>query len=209
MVRIKLLQLRAEFGQISKKIDENTYTFTLTSVDFEFLRLHFPHLVEVETIGGMALLPIKSDKRYIRAPSIEYDIVDEALDLFRANCFFRNFEVKGNADRVLIYLILVISDYLSQLLIKNPTQKEAVKFLNNRAVDNELETIPGEVTFPLRVYCSSPANRNEMENIRSYLKNCRQEIANRLIDRVYVDGKLSKWWMSFAKRKFMGLTFKK
>ncbi|CAJ0834598.1 5664_t:CDS:2 [Entrophospora sp. SA101] len=47
MVRIKLLQLRAEFGQISKKIDENTYTFTLTSVDFEFLRLHFPHLVEL------------------------------------------------------------------------------------------------------------------------------------------------------------------
>ncbi|CAH1762559.1 8672_t:CDS:2 [Entrophospora sp. SA101] len=145
----------------------------------------FNDVTEVETIGGMALLPIKSDKRYIRAPSIEYDIVDEALDLFRANCFFRNFEVKGNADRVLIYLILVISDYLSQLLIKNPTQKEAVKFLNNRAVDNELETIPGEVTFPLR------------------------EIANRLIDRVYVDGKLSKWWMSFAKRKFMGLTFKK
>ncbi|CAJ0761919.1 22190_t:CDS:2, partial [Entrophospora sp. SA101] len=122
----------------------------------------FNDVTEVETIGGMALLPIKSDKRYIRAPSIEYDIVDEALDLFRANCFFRNFEVKGNADRVLIYLILVISDYLSQLLIKNPTQKEAVKFLNNRAVDNELETIPGEVTFPLRVYCSSPANRNEM-----------------------------------------------
>lgn len=28
------------------------------------------------------------------------DIVDEAIDLFRANSLFRNFEIKGGADRV-------------------------------------------------------------------------------------------------------------
>ena len=38
----------------------------------------------------------------------EVDIVDEALALFRANVLFRNFEVHGSADRVLIYLTLFI-----------------------------------------------------------------------------------------------------
>jgi actin related protein 2/3 complex subunit 3 len=38
------------------------------------------------------------------------DIIDETLDLFRANSLFRNFEIKGPADRLLIILILYISD---------------------------------------------------------------------------------------------------
>jgi hypothetical protein len=36
------------------------------------------------------------------------DIVDEALRLFRANVLFRNFEVQGGGDRVLVYLTLFI-----------------------------------------------------------------------------------------------------
>ena len=43
------------------------------------------------------------------------DIITEALDLFRANSLFRNFEIKGPADRVLIYLILFIGDCLSRI----------------------------------------------------------------------------------------------
>jgi hypothetical protein len=38
----------------------------------------------------------------------EEDIVEESIRLFRANVLFRNFEVKGGADRVLIYLTLFI-----------------------------------------------------------------------------------------------------
>lgn len=37
------------------------------------------------------------------------DIVEEALDLFRGDVFFANFEVKGPADRLLVVLILYIS----------------------------------------------------------------------------------------------------
>lgn len=43
------------------------------------------------------------------------DIVTEALDLFRANSLFRNFEIKGPADRLLIYLILFIGDCLTKI----------------------------------------------------------------------------------------------
>lgn len=43
------------------------------------------------------------------------DIIDETLLLFRANCFFRNYEIQGGGDRVLIYLILFVSECLGKL----------------------------------------------------------------------------------------------
>lgn len=43
------------------------------------------------------------------------DIITESLDLFRANSLFRNFEIKGPADRVLIYLILFVGDCLTKI----------------------------------------------------------------------------------------------
>lgn len=44
-----------------------------------------------------------------------YDPLDEVLSLFRANTFFRNFEIKGPADRLLIYGILFVSECLGKL----------------------------------------------------------------------------------------------
>ena len=42
------------------------------------------------------------------------DIIDETLMYFRANVLFRNFEVRGAADRTMIYLTL----FACQLLVK-------------------------------------------------------------------------------------------
>lgn len=42
-----------------------------------------------------------------------------------------------------------------------------------------------------------------LETIRGYLKQLREAIALRLVDHVFADGTRSKWWMLFAKRKFM------
>ena len=95
---------------------------------------------------------------FFSALPTEDDIIDEALDLFRANCFFRNFEIQGNADRVLIYLILFISDCLGRLS-KNPPQKEALKILNSRALDHF--SIPGDPTFPLNALYSAPATKSD------------------------------------------------
>ncbi len=44
----------------------------------------------------------------------EEDIIDETLNFFRANVFFRNFDVRGSADRTMIYLTL----YTHQCLVK-------------------------------------------------------------------------------------------
>lgn len=130
--------------------------------------------------------------------------MDEALDLFRANCFFRNFEIKGNADRVLIYLILFISDCLSRIAAKRPepSQAETLKLLNAAALDSF--ALPGDPSFPLNGLYTPPRDRVEAEQLKNYLSQARQEIGIRLTEVLYKDGpKPSKWWMSFQKRKFM------
>ena len=52
----------------------------------------------------------------------------------------------------------------------------------------------------------APANRQDAELLKQYLMQVRQELAQRLLARVYEGGgdAPSKWWLSFGKRKFMG-----
>ncbi|CAN0337765.1 unnamed protein product [Discosporangium mesarthrocarpum] len=41
------------------------------------------------------------------------------------------------------------------------------------------------------------------------MKQCREELGKRLVDRVFLsDGKRCKHWMLFSKRKFMGKEFR-
>ena len=51
-----------------------------------------------------------------------------------------------------------------------------------------------------------PRDRQDAEMLRQYMSQVRQELATRLLARVFdtPDGKPSKWWLSFTKRKFMG-----
>ncbi|KAF2966479.1 hypothetical protein GQX73_g7102 [Xylaria multiplex] len=160
-------------------------------------------------IGNVPLLPLRTKTRgpaYVLpsanpplAPnespdpdSESYDILDEVLSLFRANTFFRNFEIQGPADRLLIYGILFVSECLGKI---RPTHgaRDATKEVMNTALDLNF-SIPGDPGFPLN-------------QLRQYLSQVRQELATRLLARVYEDGedgKPSKWWLSFTKRKFMG-----
>jgi actin related protein 2/3 complex subunit 3 len=71
-------------------------------------------------------LPAGMSELDVDADSEIYDILDETLTLFRANTLFRNFEIKGPADRVLIYGILWISECLGKV---KPTmsQRDAEK----------------------------------------------------------------------------------
>jgi len=162
---------------------------------------------DVRQVGNMSILPIKTR---IRGPAPvshpeQADIIDETLDLFRANSLFRNFEIKGPADRLLIVLILFISDCLAKIGNAKtvPTQIEASKSLNTLSVDNF--PVPGDANFPLNAHYAAPASRSDSEYLRQYLTQVRQELAARLVEKLYADGtgKPSKWWMSFQKRRFM------
>ncbi|KAH8677557.1 ARP2/3 complex ARPC3 subunit [Xylariales sp. PMI_506] len=173
-------------------------------------------------IGNFPLLPLRTKTRgpaYVLPPPAEplpasespdpdsdsYDILDEVLNLFRANTFFRNFEIQGPADRLLIYGILFTSECLGKI---RPTYgvRDATKEVLNTALDLNF-AIPGDPGFPLNQMYEPPHDRQEAEQLRQYLAQVRQEIAARLLARVYEeggDGKPSKWWLSFTKRKFMG-----
>lgn len=164
---------------------------------------------EYSTSGNTAILPLKTRIRG-PAPSMEDpsqpDIIDEAITLFRANSLFRNFEIKGAADRTLIYLILYISDCLNKIAspaARNWTPNEAVKQLTTLALENF--SLPGDAGFPLNTAFQAPKSRSEADTLRQYLSQCRQEMAPRLVEKVYgEDGKPSKWWMAFQRRRFMG-----
>ena len=60
-------------------------------------------------------LPAGADPLTVDPDSESYDPLDEVLSLFRANTFFRNFEIKGPADRLLIYGILFVSECLGKI----------------------------------------------------------------------------------------------
>ena len=105
----------------------------------------------------------------ISADSDQADIIDETLDLFRANSLFRNFEIKGPADRLLIILILYISDCLSKLgsMKTVPTQIEASKSLNTLSVDNF--PIPGDANFPLNAHYAVGTSRADSGEQRAIM----------------------------------------
>ncbi|KAF9006591.1 actin-related protein ARPC3 [Cyathus striatus] len=162
---------------------------------------------DMRQVGNMAILPIRTRIRGpapIADPS-QTEIIDETLDLFRANSLFRNFEIKGPADRTLIVLILFISDCLAKIGSARtpPSQLEASKTLSTLSVDSF--PIPGDANFPLNSHYAPPASRADADYLRQYLTQVRQELAARLVEKLYADGtgKPSKWWMSFQKRRFM------
>jgi actin related protein 2/3 complex subunit 3 len=86
------------------------------------------------------------------------DVIDETLSFFRANVLFRNFDVRGGADRTLIYLTL----YAVQCLVKcekiedKPT---AVREMKNLATKQFL--CPGDPGWPLGGLFPSPKTKAE------------------------------------------------
>jgi actin related protein 2/3 complex subunit 3 len=83
------------------------------------------------TVGNFPILPLRTRTRGpaytlpalppntldidISPDSESYDCVDEILSLFRANVLFRNFEINGPADRMLIYGTLFVSECLGKV----------------------------------------------------------------------------------------------
>jgi len=128
---------------------------------------------------------------------------------FRANILFRNYEVKGPGDLLLIYLTL----YLTQCLntIRSKSQTEATKLLYSLSIENF--SLPGEAGFPLGGMVTAPASRADADYLRVYLTQARQELGIRLVNQVlYKSGSTqqpSKWWMQFSKLKFMDLELTK
>ena len=73
--------------------------------------------LSVKEVCGCSILPIKTKTRGPAppCPDDQEDIVDEILDFFRANVLFTNYEINGNADRVLVYGTLFVHACLKKM----------------------------------------------------------------------------------------------
>ncbi|XP_073737270.1 actin-related protein 2/3 complex subunit 3 isoform X3 [Callorhinus ursinus] len=148
---------------------------------------------DTKLIGNMALLPIRSQFKgpapretvvlclspLVSCLAKDTDIVDEAIYYFKANVFFKNYEIKCNS--------------------KSQGEKE----MYTLGITNF--PIPGEPGFPLNAIYAKPANKQEDEVMRAYLQQLRQETGLRLCEKVFdpQNDKPSKWWTCFVKRQFM------
>uniref|UniRef100_A0AAZ3SQQ8 Actin related protein 2/3 complex, subunit 3 n=1 Tax=Oncorhynchus tshawytscha TaxID=74940 RepID=A0AAZ3SQQ8_ONCTS len=130
------------------------------------------------------------------------DIIEEAIYYFKANVFFKNYEIKNEADRTLIYVTLYISECLKKLQ-KCSSRGQGEKEMYTLGITNF--PIPGEPGFPLNAMYAKPSNKQEEETMRAYLQQIRQETGLRLCDRVFdpQTDKPSKWWVCFVKKQFM------
>ncbi|VDD83248.1 unnamed protein product [Mesocestoides corti] len=156
-------------------------------------------------VGNMAILPLRTKVRgpAPQDPNLAEDIIDEALLYFKPLTFFRQYEFKSDADRVLVYLVLYILECLKKLQ-RCPTKSHGSKELTSLSLARF--DLPGDPGFPRELsnlYTKpSMADANLM---REYIAQLRTELGIRLLDRVYVDDQAqpSKWWLCFAKRKFL------
>ena len=82
-----------------------------------------------------------------------------------------------------MYGIWFLSDCLTKIK-PQATVKEATKDVLNLALDLNF-AIPGDPTFPLNQAYEAPRDRNEAEVLRQYMGQMRQELAVRLLNRVY------------------------
>ncbi|OVA19470.1 ARP2/3 complex [Macleaya cordata] len=172
-----------------------------------FARVYHSSFVNDEGITkacGCPLLPLKS---HIKGPAPisdqDTDIVDEAITFFRANVFFRNFDIKSSADKLLIYLTFYINVALKRLEGCR-TLAGGTKAIINLGLENV--PVPGEAGFPFAGLFALPQSHKEAELFRNYLKQIREETSGRLLSVAYrPNGTPNKWWIAFAKRKFMNI----
>ncbi|CAE7719007.1 ARPC3, partial [Symbiodinium microadriaticum] len=131
------------------------------------------------------------------------DLVDEAIYYFRSNVFFSSFELKGPADLVLVYLTVFMQQCLVRAAGDSAKTKASISSALH-ALTLTAPAIPGEAGFLVPgPFYAAPAMA-EREPMRTYLKQLRVTLVQRLVAIIFDDeDKLSKWWKPFAKRRFM------
>lgn len=126
----------------------------------------------------MALLPLKTQfKGPARGDGIDSDIIDEAIYYFKANVFFKNYEIKNEADRTLIYVTLYISECLKKLQ-KCSSRSQGEKEMYTLGITNF--PIPGEPGFPLNAMYVKPTNKQEEGKSDSFYHDERENSKGRV-----------------------------
>jgi actin related protein 2/3 complex subunit 3 len=136
---------------------------------------------------GCALLPLKTKVKGPAAPcpADQTDVIDESLLFFRANVLFRNFQPQSPADLTLCYLTVFIGEVL-RAFTKYKTKDEARKAITSVSMNTSF-AVPGEKSFVLPGFFTTPASRSEGDAWRNYFRQAREETVNRLLELAYAN----------------------
>mmetsp|Transcript_3033 Transcript_3033/g.4389 ORF Transcript_3033/g.4389 Transcript_3033/m.4389 type:complete len:177 (+) Transcript_3033:24-554(+) len=152
------------------------------------------------------VLPLKTKVRgpAPACPGDTIDIIDEAIDYFRCNVLHKTFPNPGSADLTLCYLTVYIGELLK--FLKNTATKTEAKRKSTQVSHSNNFSIPGDDSFCLPGFFGNPATKSEADVFRSYYRQLREELTERLLEIIYTDkGEQNKWWFQFAKKSFMNL----
>ena len=156
--------------------------------------------VNAQMISGLPILKIRDSSKNGAEP--KFDIVDEALYHFRTNLFMRDFPTKTGADKLNIYLTFYGMKCL-EFMGKNKNDYKKCQ-LELDGFNLKPFPIPGESGFIIDSYVTNPKDESEKRQLRDYFKKLRTEMGNRLLKKVFPDGKTAdKWWVCFSGRKFL------
>jgi actin related protein 2/3 complex subunit 3 len=165
--------------------------------------------VQAQTVCGASVLPIKTAFKGPAnpCPADQMDIIDEAIDFFRANVLFRQYDPQGPADRVLCYLTIYISECLRTLAKYSKDKTEAKKQMTMFGLNTNFPA-PGEGNFGLGGFFTAPKARTDTDLFRAYFAQLRQETAKRMLEKVFEGDSpaANKYWIAFSKKKFMNIT---
>jgi actin related protein 2/3 complex subunit 3 len=165
--------------------------------------------LEVQKFCGIPSLDFKKDKTPSLDPTKlstaindnQLDIIDEGLIYFRANVLFKNFNIEGDADKLLVYIIVFIQKCLEKG--NDPDEKKAKENMNK--LISTCEWIPQSENF--FNILADPKDKSNVGNLQKYLKEIRQEVVKRLIYILFDNPSTAmdrKFWLGLGKKKFMG-----
>lgn len=171
------------------------------------------HTVFTETTYNkacdFALVPFKQSKepnldyKLIKSKDSKIDIIDECLTYFRANILFKNFSIKSDADKIIVYLTVFISKCLSTISDTYQDPKKSKELLQN--LITECEWSPTLKTHFLNTILI--INQNEVIDLSKYLKSLREETVYRLYYLLFQAPGSNldlKFWIGYSRKLFLG-----
>lgn len=99
-----------------------------------FLQAYHSQIKEFpQQVGNLAILPLRTQFRG-PAPSVnsDNDIIDESLYFFKANVFFRTYEIKVNSCLLLLYIVVVILLTFNFLSVRGWSRFDLYYFIHYR-----------------------------------------------------------------------------
>jgi len=137
---------------------------------------------------------------------LDFDIIDESLMYFRANVLFKSFPIKSDADKLLIYISVLIAKCLE---IGHFYQNDNNKAKNMiKSLIDEGEWSPNLKSHFLNNLLT--VETSQVSELQNYLKSVRKETISRIIYLLYDSETKTmdlKYWLGYAKKKFLGYEF--